>query len=219
MAGWRTIKLIESVEEWVSLRVITSESRVGSDESGRSDRSNWGSVNGVVGLAVLVQVNAFVTEIVEEFSWVVGKDGNLTFAAGGLDLSGGSSGSLDEGVGERSAVSVGESSAVVQTGVGVVVGQESGGCGVDWDIGLAVLVQVNALRQQVIGKLSIVWGPLAVIWGNPLGGGASQEEADDLLITLFMVENESILKIIKYRQKNLPRISCWDNACSGQRLQ
>lgn len=166
------------------MRVVTSESRVRSDESGRSDGSNWGSVNGVVGLAVLVQVNAFVTEIVEEFSWVVGKDGNLTFAAGGLDLSGGSSGSLDEGVGERSAVSVGESSAVVQTGVGVVVGQESGGCGVDWDIGLAVLVQVNALRQQVIGKLSIVWGPLAVIWGDPLGGGASQEEADDLLITL-----------------------------------
>jgi hypothetical protein len=49
---------------------------------------------------------------------------------------------------------------------------------------LAVLVQVNALRHQVIGKLSIVWGPLAVIWGDPLGRGASQEEADDLLITL-----------------------------------
>jgi hypothetical protein len=42
---------------------------------------------------------------------------------------------------------------------------------------LAVLVQVNALRQQVTV-------PLAVIWGDPLGGGASQEEADDLLIKL-----------------------------------
>jgi hypothetical protein len=154
-------------------RVSGERSGVRSDESGTSEGSNWGSVgrkwgrvNGVIGLSVLVQVNATVSEIVEELGGFV--DGNLAFSAGGLGGSGvGDDGgrslgewvgerSLGKWVSERSAVRVGESSAVVQTGVGVVVGQQSGSCGVDWDIRLAVLVQINALRVQVTQKLRMV---------------------------------------------------------------
>ncbi len=188
----------ESVDERVSLtkvsRVSGEGSGVRSNESGTSEGSNWGSVggkwgreNGVIGLTILVQVNATVSEIVVELRGFVGKDSNLAFSTGGLGGSGvgdDGGGSLGEWVGERRAVRVGESSAVVQTGVGVVVGQQSGGWGVDWDIGLAVLVQIDALRVQVIGKLRMVWGPLAVKRVDPLGGGACQEEADDLSIKL-----------------------------------
>ena len=163
----------KSVDEWVSLRIESSvRCVVRSNESGTSPGSNWGSessdwgrVNSVIGLAILVQINATVSEIVEELGGFVGQDGsNLAFSAGGLDGSSGSSvgddggGSLVKWESKRRAVSVAwESSAVVQTGVGVVVGQESGGCGVNWDIRLAVLVQINALREQVIIKLRIVW--------------------------------------------------------------
>jgi hypothetical protein len=100
---------------------------------------------------VLVQINATVNEIVEELGWFVGQNGsNLAFSASGFDLSSRSSGSLDW-------ESEGVSSAVVETGVGVVVVQESGGCGEDGDIRLAVLVQINTPREQVIIKLRIVW--------------------------------------------------------------
>jgi hypothetical protein len=147
--GKRAIKLIESADERVSLRIVSS---VRSNETGTSPGSNWGSVNGqVIWLTILVQINATVDEIVEELGGFMGEDGHLALGTGGLDLSGGSSGSLDEWVSERSSVSVGESTAVVQTGVGVVVGQNSW-CGVDGDIGLAVLVQINALRDEVIVK-------------------------------------------------------------------
>jgi hypothetical protein len=158
MMSKRAIKLIESVDERVSLRIVSSVSRVRSNETGASPGSNWGSVsgnwggvNGIVWLTILVQINATVDKIVEELGGFMGEDGHLALGAGGLDLSGGSSGSLDEWISERSAVSVGESTAVVQTGVGVVVGQNSW-CGVDGDIRLAVLVQINALRDQVIVK-------------------------------------------------------------------
>ena len=154
--GKRAIKLIESVNERVSLRIVSS---VRSNETGTSPGSNWcgvsgnwGGVNGIIWLTILVQINATVDKIVEELGGFMGEDGHLTLGAGGLDLSGGSSGSLDEWISERSAVSVGESTAVVQTGVGVVVGQNSWCCRVEGDIRLAVLVQINALRDQVIVK-------------------------------------------------------------------
>ena len=153
--GKRAIKLIESVNERVSLRIVSS---VRSNETGTSPGSNWcgvsgnwGGVNGIVWLTILVQINATVDKIVEELGGFMGEDGHLALGAGGLDLSGGSSGSLDEWISERSSVSVGECTAIVQTGVGVVVGQNSW-CGVDGDIRLAVLVQINALRDQVIVK-------------------------------------------------------------------
>ena len=159
MMSKRAIKLIESVDERVSLRIVSSVSRVRSNETGTSPGSNWcgvsgdwGGVNGIIWLTILVQINATVDEIVEELGGFMGEDGHLALGAGGLDLSGGSSGSLDERVSERSSVSVAwECTAVVQTGVGVVVGQNSW-CGVDGDIRLAVLVQINALRDQVIVK-------------------------------------------------------------------
>ena len=133
-------------------------SSVRSNETGTSPGSNWcgvsgdwGGVNGIIWMTILVQINATVDEIVEELGGFMGEDGHLALGAGGLDLSGGGSGSLDEWVSERSSVRVGESTAVVQTGVGVVVGQNSW-CGVDGDIRLAVLVQIDALRDQVIVK-------------------------------------------------------------------
>ena len=135
-------------------------SSVRSNETGTSPGSNWcgvsgdwGGVNGEVNwLTILVQINATVDEIVEELGGFMGEDGHLALGAGGLDLSDGSSGSLDEWVSEWSAVSVAwECTAIVQTGVGVVVGQNSW-CGVDGDIRLAVLVQIDALRDQVIVK-------------------------------------------------------------------
>ena len=141
-------------------------SSVRSNETGTSPGSNrgsvsgdWGSVNGqVIGLTILVQINATVDEIVVELGGFVGQDGHLAFSADGLlDGSGRSvgddgGGGLGEWVSEWRAVSVAwECTAVVQTGVGVVVGQDSW-CGVDGDIRLAVLVQIDALRDQVIVK-------------------------------------------------------------------
>ena len=159
MMSKRAIKLIESVDERVSLRIVSSVSRVRSNETGTSPGSNWcgvsgdwGGVNGIIWLTILVQINATVDEIVEELGGFMGEDGDLPLGAGCLDLSDGSSGSLDEWVSEWSAVSVAwECTAIVQTGVGVVVGQNSW-CGVDGDIRLAVLVQIDALRDQVIVK-------------------------------------------------------------------
>ena len=161
----------KSVDERVSLGIVSivssERSGVRSDETGTSPGSNrgsvsgdWGSVNGqVIGLTILVQINATVDEIVVELGWFVGQDGHLAFSADGLldgsrrSVGDDGGGGLGEWVSEWRAVSVAwECTAVVQTGVGVVVGQNSWGCGVEGGIRLAVLVQIDALREQVIVK-------------------------------------------------------------------
>lgn len=168
----------ESVVERVGVRVESRVERM--SESGASVGDNGAFEYGVIGLSVLVQIDAAVHEIVEKFRWFVGKNSHLALSASALGGNG--SGGLDERVGEGSAVRICRvSSARSQIRVRVVAaGQECGSSGVDWDVRLAVLVQIDALRVQVIHKLGIVRRPLAV--RGVLGRGAGQEDAQNLFI-------------------------------------
>ena len=130
-----------------------------------------------VGLSVLVQVDALVLEVILELLGGDDSD-NLALLAGSLDGdggfgSGGGSGSWglsgssgDKGGGPWVSQAVG-SDAVRP---GIMVG------GVDGDVGLSVLVQVNTPVVQVVDELTAV---VAAVW-EPLGRGASQEERKDL---------------------------------------
>ena len=94
-------------------------------------------------------------------SVVTGVEWNLALGASGLDLS---------GSGDRSGpwVSQAVGSDAVRPGIMV--------SGVDGDVGLSVLVQVNTPVVQVVDELTAV---VAAVW-EPLGRGASQEERKDL---------------------------------------
>ena len=114
-----------------------------SDVGGVRQDGVEGRVDGNVGLSVLVQINAPVVQIVDEL--LMGQKNGLALGASGLDFS--SSGDRS-GPWVSQAVGSGAKSVWVSAiRPGVTVG------GVDGDIGLSVLVQVNAPVVQVVDEL------------------------------------------------------------------
>ena len=114
-----------------------------SDVGGVRQDGGVSRVDGNVGLSVLVQINAPVVQIVDEL--LMGQKNGLALGASGLDFS--SSGDRS-GPWVSQAVGSGAKSVWVSAiRPGVTVG------GVDGDIGLSVLVQVNAPVVQVVDEL------------------------------------------------------------------
>ena len=116
-----------------------------SDVGGVRQDGGVSRVDGNVGLSVLVQINAPVVQIVDEL--LMGQKNGLALGASGLDFS--SSGDRS-GPWVSQAVGSGAKSvwvSAISVGPGVTVG------GVDGDIGLSILVQVNASVVQVVDEL------------------------------------------------------------------
>ena len=114
-----------------------------SDVGGVRQDGVVGGIDRDVGLSVLVQINAPVVQIVDEL--LMGQKNGLALGASGLDFS--SSGDRS-GPWVSQAVGSGAKSVWVSAiRPGVTVG------GVDGDIGLSVLVQVNAPVVQVVDEL------------------------------------------------------------------